>query len=129
MKIGRAALLLSFILYSCGKQIYTSNGEMIYKTGKNIIGESLIDKETSSIKFFTKCISCHGKNGDRMRKKSIKFIDLSNPKYYAVPYNDTLFFRFLDKDLKSDGSLANIGVRWKMSEKDKNDLLEYLKSL
>lgn len=64
-----------------------------------------------------------------MNYVSVKFSYLSNPDNFTVPYNDTLFFRFLDKDLKSDGTKANIGVIWKMSGQDKKDLLEYLKTL
>ena len=109
--------------------MYATNGETIYKTGRNSEGEELLDKRNSFIKITGSCKTCHGKNGDRMKNSSIKFSDLSNPAKFPVPYTDSLFFRFLDHDLKSDGSKANIGVIWKMSTKDKTDLLEYLKTL
>jgi hypothetical protein len=38
-------------------------------------------------------------------------------------------YRFLDHDLKSDGTKADIGVIWKMNDQDKKDLLDYLKTL
>jgi hypothetical protein len=121
-------LLLTFTL-ACSQKLYITNGETIYKTGKNVYGEKMIDRKASSIPFVNNCRTCHGKNGDGMRNVSIKFKDLSNPKLYPIPYTDSLFYCFLDEDLKSDGTKANIGVIWKMSAQDKKDLLEYLKSL
>jgi hypothetical protein len=108
--------------------MYSTNGENIYQTGRNLQGEELLDKKASRIKIVNSCKGCHGKNGDRVNNISIKFSYLSNSNNYAVPYNDTLFFRFLDNDLKSDGKKANIGVLWKMTNQDKKDLLDYLKS-
>ncbi|MES2747371.1 MAG: hypothetical protein V4648_03270 [Bacteroidota bacterium] len=64
-----------------------------------------------------------------MRTVSIKFSQLSNPNNYNVPYNDSLFYRFLDHDIKSDGTKVNSGVSWKMNQQDKKDLLDYLKTL
>lgn len=64
-----------------------------------------------------------------MKGISIKFRDLSDPAKHTVPYTDSLFFRFLDDDLFSDGTKADIGVIWKISDKDKRDLLAYLKTL
>lgn len=123
------SLLICSILICCSKKIYATNGETIYKTGRNKSGEKLLDKSNSRIKFVNSCITCHGNKGNRMNSVSIKFSDLSNPKNYKIPYNDSLFYRFLDHDLKSDGSKANIGVIWKMNVQDKIDLLEYLKTL
>ena len=117
--------LMSFSLTDAGK----SNGETIYTTGKNLQGEKMLDRSASRVKIVWSCKNCHGKSGDRIEGASIKFKDLSDPSKHNVPYNDSLFFRFLDEDLFSDGIKANIGVIWKMPGKDKKDLLEYLKSL
>ncbi|MBC7935390.1 MAG: hypothetical protein H7Y86_08570 [Rhizobacter sp.] len=117
------------IMISCSRKIFDTNGETIYRTGRNLQGEKLLDKGASSIKIVSSCKTCHGKNGDSMKRSSIKFSVLSNPRRFAIPYTDSLFFRFLDHDLKSDGSKANIGVIWKMSKQDKVDLLAYLKTL
>jgi hypothetical protein len=114
---------------SCRKQIFSTNGETIYKTGKNLQGEKLLDKNASRIQIANSCITCHGKKGDRMNSVSIQFSYLSNPDNFSIPYNDSLFYRFLDHDLKSDGTKANIGVIWKMNNQDKKDLLDYLKTL
>lgn len=122
-------IVVSYFYTSCSRKNYLSNGESIYKTGRNLQGKKLLDKSASRIKIINSCQGCHGKSGTRMREVSIQFSYLSNPANFSIPYNDSLFFRFLDHDLKSDGTKANIGVIWKMSEKDKRDLLEYLKSL
>lgn len=126
-------ILVSFILLifvcSCRKINYSTNGQTIYETGKNLSGEKLLDRKASRIKIANSCRNCHGKHGDRMWEVSIKFSDLSDPKKRGLPYNDSLFYRFLDDDLKSDGHKANIGVIWKMNDRDKKDLLMYLKSL
>jgi hypothetical protein len=120
-------IIVSFI--SCSTRVYHSNGEMIYRTGKNQSGETMLDKKRSSISIFKSCQSCHGPKGDRMGKTSIAFSSLSDPGMYSSPYTETLVIRFLDEDLKSDGHKANIGVRWKMTEEDKKDLIAFLKTL
>ncbi len=118
-----------FITASCSKQTFLTNGETIYMTGKNLNGEKMLDRGASRIKIANSCKTCHGKSGDRMNSVSIKFSYLSNSNNFAVSYTDSLFFRFLDHDLKSDSTKANIGVIWKMNNQDKKDLLQYLKTL
>jgi cytochrome c553 len=116
-------------LLTHGRKNYSSNGESIYKTGRNLAGELLLNKHASRIKLVKSCQGCHGTGGNRMRNISIQFSYLSNPANFTVPYTDSLFYRFLDQDLKSDGRRANIGVIWQMNDRDKRDLLEYLKTL
>ena len=120
------ALLFSI---SCSKKTYETNGETIYKTGKNLTGESLLDRDASKIKFIKSCVFCHGKQGNAMNKVNLQWKFLSNPTNLSVPYTDELFYRFLDHDLKSDGTKAAIGLIWKMNNQDKKDLLEYIKAL
>ena len=122
-------LATAILLLSCSKKNFSTNGETIYKTGRNFQGDKLLDKTASRIKIANSCKTCHGNNGDRMNDVSIKYSDLINPTLHNVPYTESLFFRFLDHDLKSDGTEANIGVIWKMSDTDKKDLLDYLKTL
>lgn len=122
-------LSISIAIISCSKKLYQTNGETIYKTGRNLQGEKMINRSASRIPFVNSCITCHGKNGNSMRSISIQFSFLSNPNNLSIPCTDSLFYRFLDHDLKSDGTKANIGVIWKISDKDKKDLLEYLKTL
>ena len=90
-------------------------------------GKQLLDKKNSQITFLKSCRSCHGDNGTRI--SNIQWKALSDSSLHEVPYNDTLFYRFLDKDLKSDGSRAKTGVHWLMSQQQKADLLQYLKQL
>ena len=89
----------------------------------------MLDRKASSIKIVNNCRTCHGPHGNRMKSVSIQYTYLTNPNNFSVPYNDSLLFRFLDKDLKSDGTKANIGVIWKISDQDKKDLIDYLKTL
>jgi len=129
-KISSFLFLLSCMLIcACSTKSVFTNGESIYKTGANLQGQNMLDKNASRIKIVNSCQSCHGRNGNLMYGVSIRFSDLSDPAQYRVPYTDSLFFRFLDHDLKSDGTVANIGVIWKMNNQDKTDLLNYLKSL
>ena len=123
------SVVSTILILSCSKQIYSTNGEAIYTTGKNLNGEKLLDKKASRIKIAHSCKTCHGKNGNAMNKVSIKFSNLSSPNNFSIPYTENLFFRFLDQDLKSNGSKANIGVIWKMNDQDKKDLFNYLKTL
>ena len=122
-------LLPVILLISCSKQTFTTNGETIYKTGRNLNGEKLRDRPKSRIKIVNSCKTCHGNSGNKMNSVSIKFSYLSDPSNFSIPYTDSLFYRFLDHDLKSDGTKADIGVIWKMNDNDKKDLLSYLKTL
>ena len=117
-------------LSACSKElIYPTNGETIYRTGKNKQGENLMNKEASKITIFKSCQSCHGKNGDRIGSCNIQYSALINPKEHDIPYTDALIMRFLDADLKNDGSKARTGVKWQMSEQDKKDVIAFLKTL
>jgi len=130
-----AGFILAFFTMN-KSDIDLKNGESIFKTGKNLSGEVLQDMEKSEMSGMQhSCAHCHGESAEgKPRRKmgatgSIKFKDLSDANLHKVPYTDELFFRFLDKELKSDGKTAETGVVWKMSEKDKIDLLAYLKTL
>lgn len=120
---------ISLLVMACSKKTYLTNGESIYKTGKNLQGEKLLDKSNSRIKFINSCKTCHGARGDAMRNVSIAYSSLTSPADFTIPYTDSLIFRFLDHDLKSDGTKADIGVIWKMCDRDKKDLVDYLKKL
>lgn len=117
---------MAVMLSACQKETYSDLGENIYRTGKNLSGQSLLDKERSSIKFIKSCQGCHGPNGKRIPDSSVQWSHLSQ---LAVPYTDSLFFRFLDEDLKSDGSTAETGVHWELNEEEKRALLGFLKTL
>ena len=122
-------IFLSALVLSCAHKTYPTNGETIYKTGKNKQGQKLLDKSRSDLGFISSCQACHGKQGKRNPDCIIKWSYLSDASKYTVPYNDSLFFRFLDLDEKSNGNHALTGVHWNMSNSDKLDLIAYLKNL
>ena len=131
MSINNSILLLtvSLFLLSFTVELYPTNGETIYRTGKNIDGVVLLDKKQSRTTLFKSCQSCHGPKGSRMTRHSLKYSELSSLTNHKVPYTDSLIFRFLDDDLKSDGSPSRAGVKWNISHEDKKDLIEFLKTL
>ncbi|MBI5371839.1 MAG: c-type cytochrome [Sphingobacteriales bacterium] len=121
--------LLFQLIISCTRKIYPTNGETIYRTGRNNQGQAVLDRDRSGLRTFKNCQGCHGKHGDRIKYAVLKFSFLSNPEIHETPYTDSLVKRFLDTDIKSNGQKANIGVRWNMTEQDKNDLIRFLKTL
>ena len=120
---------ICLIISSCSRVMFSSNGESIYKSGKNLSGTSLFDKKQSSLRIFKSCKGCHGSSGRNVRSCDISWAYLSDSTMKDVPYTKQLFFRFLDEDLKSDGSKAKTGVHWTMTDEEKSDLMEYLKTL
>lgn len=129
MRTAIGIVIAGMAVISCARQSYPTNGETIYRNGKNLQGQSLLDKEHSSIRIFKSCQGCHGKSGDRLKSCNIKWSSLSDPAKIEVPYTDSLFARFLDQDIKSDGTAAQTGVHWKMTEQEKKDLIAFLKVL
>lgn len=117
------------LITSCTREAYTTNGETIYRTGENVNGEKLLDKSKSKITIIKSCQGCHGESGDRMERCNIKWSHLANVQEMKVPYNDSLFSRFLDQDMKSDGTPAKTGVHWQLTQQDKKDLIVFLKTL
>jgi hypothetical protein len=121
--------VLFLFFTACKKE--RSNGETIFRTGKNINGEIVVFRKSGENKIATACEDCHGRGGGNILNKdeSIKYKDLSNPKLRKISYNDSLIKRFLEEKLKSDGSPANSPAFTKMNEQDKNDLIQFLKAL
>jgi len=124
-----AILLLIVIGGSCASNLYTTNGESIYRSGKDLSGRPLLDRKYSQSTIFKSCNGCHGPSGTRIKSCNLQWSYLTDSLKLDVPYTKELFFRFLDKDLKSDGSKAKTGVHWQMTVQDKSDLIEYLKTL
>jgi len=115
---------------------YSTNGETIFRTGRNKDGKIVQDLENSMMSMMVMgCANCHGSDGQGgmmmmgRTVPSIRYSDLTDSAKHTVPYNDSLLLRFLDHELKSDGTEAQTGVVWKMSDKDKADLIEFLKTL
>ena len=124
---------------SCSKKevTYSTNGETIFRTGKNIDGTILQDMNASDYNSKVHgCADCHGDNGkgkyrggDEKETFSITYNDLTNSTLYSPVYNDSLIERFIDSETKSDGTHANTGVVFKMSKTGKIALIEFLKTL
>jgi cytochrome c553 len=129
------AFCLISLVSGCGMSENTvragaGNGETIFVTGKNIQGVVLQDIAASQMKMLHGCVDCHGSSGKGNRNNpSITYADLSSPALHSVPYTDALLRRFLNFEQKSDGSHADTGVVWRMSEQDQTDLIFYLQTL
>ena len=119
-------VVVAVALFACQRKSYPELGENIYRTGKNLSGKHLLDKHRSQIKFIKSCQGCHGGNGRRIPDCNIQWSQLAR---LPVPYTDSLFSRFLDEDLKSDGSSAKTGVHWEMTAAEKQALVAFLKTL
>jgi hypothetical protein len=128
-QVIRPLFLIMMLLTSCSKAIYTTNGESIYKSGKNLSGKSLLDKQNSPITIIKSCNGCHGSSGTRVRNCNIQWSHLTDANRMSFPYTKELFYRFMDEDLKSDGSRAITGVHWQMTKNEKDDLINYLNTL
>lgn len=118
------------------RAVFATNGETIVRTGRNQDGLVMQDLSRSAMPMAHACVSCHGPNGDGMSMSimgrsapSIRFRDLIDAAQHPVPYTEELLKRFLDHEIKSDGTAARTGVAWKMSEQDKNNLIAFLKTL
>jgi hypothetical protein len=134
MKLIFTTVLLAFMvlgLSNCKKE-YDTNGETIFRTGKNLSGTTLQDIKLSEMKMLHGCDNCHGSNGkgnSHHSTGSIAYNDLTNAKLHTIPYTDKLLERFIDHELKSDSTVAKTGVVWRMSAQDKADLIDFLKTL
>lgn len=106
-----------------------AHGRHIYKTGRNEAGQRLLDKQHSGLTIFKSCQACHGPNGNRIKDCNITWRYLADPTKVTTPYTPELFYRFIDEDMKSDGTAARTGVHWHMTTQEKDDLMAYLKTL
>ena len=120
---------ICLIISSCSRAMFSSNGESIYKSGKNLSGKSLLDKQNSKLTIIKSCEGCHGSFGKRVRNCNIQWSYLTDATYMRVPYTKELFYRFIDEDLMSDGSPAITGVHWRMTNSEKDAIINYLNTL
>lgn len=119
------------------RAVFPTNGETIFRTGRNQQGVILQDLARSQMPMPHSCASCHGSDGTGSmmggmmggRIPAIRFRDLSDPRLHPVPYTEETLMRFLDDEVKPDGTVANTGVAWRMSAQDKTDLIAFLKTL
>lgn len=140
--LGVTILSITMGVSSCKKEEIAissnlTNGETIFRTGKNIQGETLQDLSKSEMSGMVHgCANCHGddgkgkfRGGGDKQTGSITYNDLTNPLKYTPVYTENLIKRFIDNETKSNGSHANTGVVYVMKENDKVDLIIFLKTL
>ncbi len=124
-------------------QRFSSNGEMIYFTGINMDGERI--PFTGGPPWLSMrgggCASCHGPDGQggpvmmsREIAPDIRYEHLIEEEHDGEeehpPYIDELIKRAITQGLDPAGRpLSPAMPRWHMSERDLNDVVEFLKTL
>ncbi|MBI4743660.1 MAG: cytochrome c [Actinobacteria bacterium] len=118
---------------------YTSNGEQIYFTATSKSGSSIIANMGMMAMNFPmmSCASCHGKDGKggtiRMMMGTFKVPNITHKELTEEekpPYTNELLKRAITKGIDHKGERLGFPMPvWSMSEKDLNDLVDYLKTL
>jgi mono/diheme cytochrome c family protein len=127
-----------------GPQEYVSNGQMIYFTGTNQQGQR-IPFDGAPMWLYThggSCASCHGADGrggapvmmGTEIPGDIRYSHLTEEEHEEgeahPPYTDELIKRAITLGLNPAGEpLDQTMPRWRMSDQDLDDLIEYLKTL
>jgi cytochrome c oxidase subunit 2 len=125
-------------------QVYVSNGETIYFTGRNDRGER-IPFDGAPMWLSThggSCATCHGADGrggapvmmGTEIPGDIRYSHLTEEEHEEgeehPPYTDELIKRAITLGLNPAGDpLDPTMPRWRMSDRDLNDLIEFLKML
>jgi cytochrome c oxidase subunit 2 len=125
-------------------QVYVSNGETIYFTGRNDRGER-IPFDGAPMWLSThggSCATCHGADGrggapvmmGTEIPGDIRYTHLTEEEHEEgeehPPYTDELIKRAIALGLNPAGEpLDPTMPRWRMSDRDLNDLIEFLKTL
>lgn len=118
------------------KAEYSSNGEMIFMTGVNDRGERIPFTAGPQWLYMHGggCASCHGADGKGgiypmmcgIKTPDIRYSTLN--KTHGMSKEDII--RAITKGVGDEGEELDLCMpRWQMSEKDINDVLEYLKQL
>ena len=130
-----------------------SNGELIYLTGRNAEGKRIDFSQSSGMGMMhaDSCVDCHGRDGKggeppMMCSKNppdIRYASLVEGEHGGhgdeaeegeeeghAPYTDDLIKRAITLGLEADGEpLDSCMPRFRMSERDLDGLIEYLKLL
>jgi mono/diheme cytochrome c family protein len=129
---------------SYNKTDFESNGEMIYYTGINESGER-IETEYGPHWLYThggSCVDCHGTDGrggypimmGSEISPDIRYESLVSENHTEEeehpPYTDEAIKRAIREGIDPAGEPLDLTMpRWKMTDKDVNDVVEYLKTL
>ena len=125
-------------------QEYVSNGQMIYFTGRNQQGQR-IPFDGAPMWLYMQggsCASCHGADGrggapvmmGTEIPGDIRYSHLTEEEHEEgeehPPYTDELIRRAITLGLNPAGEPLDLTMpRWRMSDQDLDDLIEYLKTL
>jgi len=125
-------------------QEYVSNGQMIYFTGRNQQGQR-IPLDGAPMWLYMQggsCASCHGADGrggapvmmGTEIPGDIRYSHLTEEEHEEgeehPPYTDELIRRAITLGLNPAGEPLDLTMpRWRMSDQDLDDLIEYLKTL
>jgi mono/diheme cytochrome c family protein len=129
---------------SYNKTDFESNGEMIYYTGINESGER-IETEYGPHWLYThggSCVDCHGTDGrggypimmgseisPDIRYESLVSENHTEEEEHPL-YTDEAIKRAIREGIDPAGEPLDLTMpRWKMTDKDVNDVVEYLKTL
>jgi uncharacterized membrane protein len=125
---------------------YSSNGERIYYTGINENGEEI--PYSGGMMMRMSCADCHGNTGEGGLNIMMYDVTSADIRYDVltgahetenesegehhdhIPYNDTTIKAVITTGLEPDGEELSLAMpRWRFSDKDLDDLLDYLKTL
>ena len=132
-----------------GKSSYTTNGERIYYTATNDSGQKIrFSAGPPWLRMMGgSCVNCHGVNGKGAVPVMMSSVVAPDITYQSLTggehahghedeheegaaYTDELIKRAITDGIgASEHPLNETMPRWKMSEKDLNNLLEYLRKL
>lgn len=126
-------------------ELYGSNGERIYLTGTNSSGERIPFSGGPRWLYMHGggCAACHGSDGrggnpimmGTAISSDIRYQHLLEEEEHGEreehpPYTDALIKRAITQGLDPAGEPLDLTMpRWRLSDRDLNDLLEYLKGL
>src|SRR2546428_8785662 len=110
-----AILLLASCGGDKGRAPSVENGRTIFMPGRDGAGTVVQDMSKSQMQMLMGCADCHGSSGlgggtmMGVPVPSIRYRDLSDPAKHQPPYDEALVRRWLDEELKSDGTPGNTG--------------------
>ena len=145
-------LVISGILlsscFSSGR--YSSNGERIYFTAESESGQSITYTGSIRMMHAISCVNCHGPEGEGGRvNMMMSYFDSPNITWHVLtqkdeheevpdqgeheehpPYTDVTLKRAITDGVDPAGErLDDEMPRWRMSEQDLEDLVEFIKTL